>query len=220
MAQSTFYPDASPESTSVDGWVMKDGGGTNWSTDYVNASAGTSADDSGNSIRVRNHAYSSEFTIERAFLLFDTSSLPDDATIDSATLSVYVSTVWDEDNDASAYMNVFSASPASDTAIVTGDLDQVGSTKFSSDADLTGMSTAAYLDFTLNASGLANISKTGISKFSIREGHDIDDHAIASNGDDSGIEFESSDNASNKPKLVVNYTEAATDNATFFGSNF
>ncbi len=206
-ADSTFYPDANPETTTVDGFAQQDGGGTNWSTDYVNG-AGSGADDSGSSAYVGSHLYTSsgEYQLIRPFLLFDTSTIPDDDEITSATLSVYVTATADGDNDANAYINVFSSNPSANTSISSGDFDTQGSTKFSTDKDITGISSSAYADFALNSSGLSNVNKTGISKFMLREGHDIDNVAINGAGDpDSKVTFSTSEvsGTSQDPKLVV-----------------
>jgi hypothetical protein len=70
--------------------------------------------------------------------------------------------------------NLVSFSPASDSSFVASDYGNFGTTKFASDTVVSGWTTAAYNDFTLNASGIANVSKTGNSKFGWRFTEDID----------------------------------------------
>lgn len=215
MASLTVNP-------SLDGYVQRDGGGTSWSTNYVlwdgeSGSGGSAVVSPATQDFVRNHKYNTggEFTIQRCFLLFDTSALPTGATISAAKIRIYVTNKYDGDNDAYAYLNVFSSNPASNSTLAVADIDQVGSTKFASDVDITGISTSAYLEISLNASGIATISDSGISKFSIREGHDVDNNAIDAAGDvDSGIIFTSVTSASNKPELVITYTTPVTATLT------
>ncbi|MCL4419962.1 hypothetical protein M1146_07785, partial [Patescibacteria group bacterium] len=57
-------------------------------------------------------------SMDRAILLFDTSSLPDDASISAATLSLYVA---DKNDDYAQDVGITSSNPASNTAIVTSD---------------------------------------------------------------------------------------------------
>ena len=89
-ATGTFYPDAHTESSSVDGWVSaEEGEGVSWST--IRNHIGTYANDSSTtaSITLASHGTTNEwYILRRGIVLFDTSSLPDDAVITSATLSL------------------------------------------------------------------------------------------------------------------------------------
>ncbi|MCL4419961.1 hypothetical protein M1146_07780 [Patescibacteria group bacterium] len=66
----------------------------------------------------------------------------------------------------------------------------------------------AYNNWTLNASGIAAISKTGITKFAVRLSGDIDNSAPTySAGAESHIFFHQSDRTTTqKPRLIVTYT--------------
>jgi len=89
-------------------------------------------------------------------------------------------------------------------------LANFGSTRFvDSDILISGITTGAYNDFTLNASGIANIAKTGISKFGYRHAVDIDNSAPTwGSGADSYFTASFSDTGSNQPKLDVTFTRA------------
>ena len=127
----------------------------------------------------RHTAYvSMGYNISRAFFLFDTSTMTDSDAITSATFSIYITGVSDQDNDGQDYLVTAASSPASPTALSTADFDDVGSTAFSDTVDISNISTGQYTDWTLNASGRAAINKAGITKFSQREGHDMENSAV------------------------------------------
>ena len=206
---STFYPDADPESTSVDGFV-KSAVNSSWATVHDAASGVNSYDALAAETYPLSRHNGTAYDIYRSFILFDTSSIPDGDTIDSAILSMYTLNVVDGSNDAQSYIVIVSSSPASNTAIVNGDYNQVGSIDFGK-VDMTIQSINTYTDFTLNTSGIANISKTGISKFGAREGHDFENIAIA-NSTTSYIRYSQAETTgtSNDPKLVVVHSVAST----------
>jgi hypothetical protein len=216
-AVSTFYPNPSVESTSVDGYIDAPsfcGDGTDtqsaWSTYCVNAATGNSAIDNGTPDQVNStqfNFYGDFFYISRSFLLFDTSALPDNATINSATFAVYVTATTNSDNDGDDTLNLVTTTPASNTALSTADYDQVGSVNQATPLDITSLSTNAYNTFTLNGTGLGNISKTSITKFGLREGHDFINSKIAT-GMSNYVGFSSADQTgtSQDPKLEVTYT--------------
>lgn len=171
---STFYPDPDVESTSVDGLVNNDPvSAVAWATIH-DATAGTGAKPSAtldSFARVSCHATSNTYDlITRSFFLFDTSSIPDTDTINSAVLSIKGNGGTDTwTTGTKPNINIVASTPASNTDLVTGDFDQLGTTAFSTAKTTATWSTSAYNDFTLNASGLAAISKTGVSKFGARD---------------------------------------------------
>lgn len=216
-ATDTFYPDPNPETTTVDGKVWYFSlSGPSWTVTVQPATNGTAAAPTASEDYLQNYLRTGSNTgLTRGFFLFDTSSIDDSNTIDSATLSFYVNSKNNENNDGYDYQNIFSSTPASNTDLVTEDYDQIGSTKFSSDVDYGSISATAYLDFSLNASGLANISKTGVSKFSTREGHDVDNVAPSASGDGNYLYIRLADytGTTSDPKLVVTHSAAASRNS-------
>jgi len=202
---STFYPDADPESTSVDGSVQNSGK-ANWAAAH-DAATGDTATPSATVQTVGSIGPASASGCFRNFLLFDTSSIPDADSVVSATLSVYNQATNNIDNDGDDFIAVITTTPASNTDLVVGDFDKVGTTE-QHDAgqrkDLTGLGTG-FLDWVLNATGRGNISKTGVSKFGLREGHDILDTGPIVGTGTSGIDIRLADQSgtSNDPKLVV-----------------
>lgn len=157
-----------------------------------------------------------DFAIYRLITNFDTSAIPDTDTVSAATLSYWFNSTSDGDNDANAYIGVVTNTSASDTAPAAADYDQFGATEQHDTAqrkDITGITTGAYTDFTLNATGRGNISKTGYSKFGIREGHDIqNDPYSGANSTFSGVNTTLAEQAgtTSDPQLVVVHGAAAT----------
>lgn len=126
---------------------------------------------------------STKYVVERAFLPFDTSALPDDAEIQSAALKVYVSSKSNKDNDGNDFITVVNTNQASTSTLAKGDFDMAGSIDFPLEGtderkDLTSISMSAVLPFNLNAVGLSWISKNGFTKLGLREGHDVLDSAF------------------------------------------
>lgn len=211
----TKNPDANPESTTVDGLVARTGVQEAWAT--IIAAAGTIADDS--SADMYCQATSGSGTpnwnnIYRIFTLFDTSSLTTSAIISAAVYSLYL---LGQGNALEYDLRLVTTTPASNTALATGDFGSQGTVAQAT--DLTPPLTLnAYNDWTLNATGLGNISKTGITKFGLRLAKDAD--AAAPTWPGAGLvsdsrQYQAGDSASNKPKLVITYTLPATGGYIF-----
>lgn len=193
------YPDANPETTTVDGYIYING--SSWAQ-CRNASEGDAADSSSTTavIGVR------PTLIQRGFFLFDTSSLGDPDTVTATTLALYVTAVVNNDNDGNDFLTPVSASPASNTDLLVADYNDVGSTAYvATGTDIGSLTTSAYNTFTFNATGRDAVSKTGVSKFAMREGHDYaNDPAAGTNT----VTVSTADHTgtSQDPKLTVTYT--------------
>lgn len=149
----------------------------------------------------------------RAILVFDTSPLTSLAIGGTATLSIYGQV---KDNGySSPGMNVYGATPASDSSLTGTDFQQVGSTAFSTSISNVAFNTAGYNDFSFNASGLAAINKTTPSRFALREPfYDVAniDPGSPADGDpeDNVTGYSSRQTGTSKdPVLVINYTAYA-----------
>lgn len=210
---STFYPDPNTETTSVDGFINSEDQAS-WDTAH-DLSSGT-ADDISTELDIGSANVSgAAFWQRRGATLFDTASIPDADSIDSATVSLWATLVLDADNDGDDWVNVVQSSPASNTALAGGDYDQVGAvnnpTEGATRIDISSISTGAYTTWTLDSTGRGWISKTGVSKLGWREGHDALDSPIANLGTTRDlIRVYTADQAgtSNDPKLVVVHTTA------------
>lgn len=216
---STFYPDPDAETSSVDGRISATTVGQASDTDACNSlvsntsgsvvSATTPATLTV-SINYITRTASYAGSLARIFLLFDTASLPDTASISSATLSVYVTAVNNGDNNGNDTVNVVTTTPASNTDLVSADYDNIGSVSQAPDKDLSTISTSAYNNFSLNATGIGNIAKTGVTKFGLRPGDDIAGTCVLADTDNSvTMSMAEETGTSQDPKLEVVYTTAS-----------
>jgi hypothetical protein len=210
----TKYPDADPETNTVDGWVNHDygaGGGQAWAT--LVAAAGTGAGDDGASceyIDIASDSGSGNWRrISRVINLFYTSALTGSAVISDAVLSAY-GISKDDPLSATPDLDVYVSAPASNTALAAGDYDSIGSTSQTGSPITYANLSTGYMDWTFDATGRSGISKTGISKYGFRNAnHDVANSAptwaaslhtwwTAYLADQTGT--------ANDPKLVVTYT--------------
>jgi hypothetical protein len=169
FATLTVYPDTGTGSTTVDGAVKRDGQNEVWAS--IKSGAGITALPSASTAAVgwKTAGGSPNFTdLYRIIATFDTSSLPDGASISSATISLYYHYKNDPASN-SPTINVYSSTPASSNNLVAADYSQIGTTAYSTAITYANWTSGQYNDFALNATGLAAISKTGISKFGFRE---------------------------------------------------
>jgi hypothetical protein len=130
--------------------------------------------------------------VYRHFCSFDTSGIPDTATVDSATLTVRVSKLY-----GATTIGLYSSLAASATVLVAGDFSKFGSTLYSS----SDVSATGNISFALNAAGLAAISKTGYTKFCLREYTHDGLNVAPADGEDVGAVFY----ASPQPSFAVSY---------------
>ena len=211
----TVYPDANPESTSVDGNTGAQIASTTWAS--VRSSAGNYSSDSGSYsfiVGFRSTTTTDEWgELYRGVFLFDTSALTASAEISATTLSLYGQSKSDN-LSVTPNINIYTSTPASNTALTGTDFSTLG-TIAQCDTPITyaGYNTSGYNDFTLNATGRGNVSKTSISKFGARNvNYDVDNVAPSwSSNVWSLIYCYMADNGSNKPKLVVTYTIPGND---------
>ena len=210
----TFYPHARTGSNGIDGQIYGMGpedNGYSWSQIW-SGSCTISPDPSSNiaSVYLRKCADNSGWCVlGRSITGFDTSSLPPGAVITSATLSIYGALKCMGGSYAPS-INVYSASPASNTNLTNSDYLCLGSTPYcSTPISYTNFSVTGYNDFVLNAAGLSAINKNGVTNFGWREvGSDV-----ANTPQDcvysppSVLRFYTADQGGGyAPKLVINYT--------------
>lgn len=177
---------------------------------FATARAATTGTLRGGTIGVVQSVLSGIYYIERGFFTFNTADIPDTDTISAATLTLSMKR---NVGSSGASYNIYS-STHSDTIVAT-DFDLAGDTAYCDTAiTQAGLGTDySNQTFTLNAAGIAAISKTGNTKICIREVlSDIANSAPA--GEVSAL-FQTVD-SSTDPILSVTHSAVTTNTTNFF----
>lgn len=223
MTVLTLFPDAHPETNSVDGRAWRTGVSLTWAN--IHDGAGTDfADDAATFTLayISSTATSPEWDyLIRSIMLFYTAVLADGDIINSVTLEV-VATLR-ATGIASQSINIVATTPASNTAVAPGDYQQpaagVAQATAIAVADFT-VDSATYNVFTLNATGRGNISKPGVSKFGARFVSDINNLAPSwVSATTTRIDVASAEEilvGDKRPRLVIDYTPVFTPRAMVF----
>ena len=179
--------------------------------DTHDAASGT-VDTSAAQIRVGQYYNSGgvlKWAVIRGALLFDapTAGLPSDAVISSAQISLYGEVIR---NTQSLAFNIVVVSGAdlADPVVATDYGDLLDDTVSRGLIAVGDVVTGAYNDITLDATGISEISKTGITKFALRSSRDISSTAPASAHDLEEVAFTWAPPGL-EPLLVITYTGAA-----------
>lgn len=173
--------------------------------------------------RIDIYGIGDSITIYRGFFPIDTSGLGVNAVISAAILKLYLVDRQDDYNGSGYdYVAVVQTDQPNSAELTTADYNNCGATdnpdKGTADIDSTGLSTGAYNDFTLNATGRGWIQKTGTTMLGIREGYDIQDNFPGDPGETnktSGIygSFSEQTDTAQDPYLEVTYTVAVAGEA-------
>ncbi len=160
--------------------------------------------------------------VRRVFLPFDTSAIPAGSTVSAATVNVYVTSKTNTLDDGLDYITVVETSQATHTTLAISDFALVGSTQgVATPADITSISTGAYLTLTLNATGIGFINfsgedapcsaTNGITCIGLNEGHDFNNVGLGSTNLQDSITISTSEQTgtSQDPYLSVTYTPPA-----------
>ena len=219
----TFYPDAHVESTSVDGRAYHfNAAGLSW-TDIV-GEVGSGATDSTtvSALEGRMDANTDKWDrLDRNIILFDTSGLPDGATVTGVTLSLYGNFKRDPYSDAPD-INIYKSTPFANTALQADDFVDIGTTPVATAITYAAFDAAGYNVFTLidvDTDDFGYISKTSVTKLGARNANydvaeelDPGNHAPTwdAGGGSMGYQIFTADqgDTANDPKLVVTYTAA------------
>ena len=212
----TQYPSSIGTNNPTDGSMAQDTDNSTWAT--IQSGAGNYKDDTSIGVGIVIGSGTNMNTwiyLSRATFCFDTSALTSSAIISSAILSLYGT----NKSDGFTYpttpnINIYASTPASTSSLATSDFTQIGSTALC-DTPITyaGFSTSGYNDFNLNANGIKNINKTGISCFGARNvNYDVNNtppYHPASGQQFTTLDFYTAKSI-NKPKLVVTYIVGTT----------
>ncbi len=218
--ETIVYPDPDPESTSVDGTCGRHGQDDTWAN--VRDGDGTTGEAeaaSREAVQIKASTTSGQYdTIRRGVLLFDGSDITDSDTIDSAVFAFDRTTLSNGlsgDAHDNSRVVLVESNPASDTDVVAADFQSTriaGTTSFGESVTQENLGTD-YNNITLNASGLANISKTAVSKFAVRYKWDFGNSETGltwSSGARMAVGFNWADQTgtSTDPKLTIQHSAA------------
>lgn len=204
-----IFPDAGSGNTSIDGWAGTFGHNVVF-TD-IQTRAGTQSDGgtgaSGALPQVRASTTTDQFqSMYRTFLNFDTSSLGAGATVDTATLSIFVI------SRSSALGNPnwdITGSNAADNAITNSTYNDIVLTSYGS----ISLSNGQYNDWALNAAGRSNVDPAGVSKFAFTSEWDANSNFTgtwSSNSTTSvNMRFADTAGTASDPKIAGTFTAGA-----------
>ena len=223
---STFYPDSgNPGATTVDG--MAERVGVNQTFGNIRAGLGNEIFNGASEkmVWLQPSATANQYKqLGRSKYTFNTAAIADADTISSATFSVYgVSSNDVLTLNATDRIVYLVSSGGSATTLANSNYENTGTVNFGTfdpGSGLASWSTIAYNDFTLNASGLTNISKTGVSFFGLRWGADFNNSFtstwVTDTGDPSRLNGYFADQAgtASDPKLVVVHSASDVSSKT------
>lgn len=199
-----------------DGHIEESVRSSNAWNDTHDSGSGNTADDSSTTWQVKTH-----FTlgatppkdvaiIRRAFIPFDLSTIPAGMSMDSATITLFVTTKTNGDNDGDDWINIVGETSQNDTdSLEVGDYDQCGSinnpTEYATRIDLGSITAVANNVWTLNAAGEALIDSSagGDLKLGVREGHDAIDSSVSSGSTNQITVTSANAFSANRPKLKI-----------------
>lgn len=193
--EATFY------STTSDGYIQTANNVENYH-DARDATVGT-VNDNTPEIEIGQSAWVGDsYGIYRGFVFFDTSIIPNDATITSATLSLYG--YWAYLNDNFDVVVQTGGANYPHDPLVAGDYNRA---HYSGDGGSFNTSTfdnEGYNDIVLNATGRSWINKQGYTTFCLRSSKDISGTPPSLNTSEQ-IQIWSGENSVAAPKLAVTY---------------
>jgi hypothetical protein len=171
------------------------------------ASSGT-VDDPASVISLQTSFASPTYFIRRIFIPIDTSAIPMNATINSASL--YFTPLSYQGNTNSTTANLVQTTQASTSSLDSADYDNVGSTSGGS-ISMT-FTDGVQVNFALNATGIGFIVKKGITKIGLRVSRDIDNSAPT------GLNQTQMNVGGSNYFLRINYTYQPSNNFLMFMS--
>ena len=234
--ENTFFTEDADHGTLMDAYSSKTAALT-W-TAARDATSGDAGDTSDTAATLRALAYcdATNFQVFRSWLYFDTSGVGSDDTIDLARLIAWATAKGNDRDNGLDFIGITINESVSDTAIDAADYDRVtdvngtnphtsavelkdGSdftTTSTNGLDITNITTGAFLQIPLNATGTANIAKgaSAVTRLGLTTGHDLANkpiEALASCG--AGTQnytfFDSAEGANSDPYLLIKFSSTA-----------
>ena len=114
-------------------------------------------------------------TMKRFMIYFNTSDIPDNAIVESATLGIWSSpSLYQKSQLGSTSIGITGVNPIKAGVINLGDYKQIKSTRYSTDIPCANIADYGWNTWKFNDAGIANISKNGWTNISVRTAWDID----------------------------------------------
>lgn len=206
MATLTFYP-AAGANIPADGYVFNQTGNSTFSG--LRNGSGSLADASVENPLIQLR---SDFGIDKYDLLmrllfsFDTSSIPDGATITSASLFLYGTSK--ANGLGKPDLHIVGGSPSTTFDLIPSDYSALGSISFGS-IDYDSFSTSGYNEIVLNAAGINQIDDSGVTCYGARLSWDLFNSFTGTWASSTqsylGLYMADRAGTSQDPKLVINY---------------
>lgn len=200
-ATDTFYSHTGDAS----GTIATSAGYTTWAS--IRAATDAQSMDNASTSFFVAAGHPSNYVLSRSFMSFDTSSISDDAVLQSGSLALTANSA--NTGSTTNTWAITAHSSSNHTGFVLGDFDQLtlnSPTELSdSRKNQTGWSSAGVVQtYTLNAAGLSNVSLNGYTPIVLRCGQDIDN---VEPGTYQYVEVRSSDytGTASDPTLSITY---------------
>lgn len=151
-------------------------------------------------------------SIYRGSVIVDTSAIPDTATISSAVVKVWGTENWQDVafsivlTDSLSYTGTLADYPSIPSVAADYNLSLYDTTTLGY-INSGSWSSSGWNTITLNATGIARINKTGLTKFFVRSSHDINNTIYTY---DNYVLFYSGNKVGYEPKIEVTYTVPAS----------
>lgn len=152
-------------------------------------------------VDTQNEFFSPNYLIYRSPMIFDTSTIPSGSTVSSAVMSITPSGTTRSGDGSSATIVSFTGS-ATTLANADYDVAKWGTTSGGA-ALLSTLTSGAYRDITLNATGIGYLTLGGSSKLGLRDSGDI--ASTVPGGINARLSAQGTGGAA-PPKLVITYT--------------
>lgn len=215
---STFRPDPNPETSSVDGSISASNTDSSQSCFFFN---GDVVSDAGTTLVVNIVSVANDnfppgpgleddvtCTVNRTFLTFNTASLPDNATITAADVDLHIISV---SSPQGLSVGLTTANPASNTSLVTGDFDEIGTSVISNSIAITSLSTGNYNTFSITSGNFSVINLTGTTELAWSTTADITGFIFVPDTSSNQVTARAAETSgtSQDPVLEVTYTAGA-----------
>lgn len=164
-----FHPDVWPGDTSCDGYAARVIAGTSWPD--LHEGAGTAGVSNTTSAPVRITSWDRDnqwHLIQRAFYLFDTSSIPEGSLIVATILHLYGAAKYNT-LLLDAALNVFTSWPTTNTDIIPADYQKLDMVALATPITYAAFKVLDWNHLVFTEAGLSAIIPNGITRLAVRE---------------------------------------------------